>query len=495
MPLPHRVEGSLAPVTVRVRFAPAPSGSLHVGNARTALFNWLYARHHGGTFVLRVEDTDRSRVNEESFQAVLQDLRWLGLTWDEGPDVGGPHAPYRQSERLGIYAGMVERLVGRGVAYRCYCTPEELDERRRAALASGGRPGYDGRCYRLGAEERAAFEAEGRPFVIRFHVPDGATTFHDLVTGDVTVDHAQIDDFVIVRRDGFPLYNLAAPVDDGLMAMTHVVRGLDLQPSTPRQILLMRALELPVPAYGHLPLIHGPDGQPLSKRWGEVSIGWYREHGFLAEAMVNYLALLGWGHGDDVIMSLAQLVAWFDLADVGASPAKFDLDKLTWMNGQYLRALADDELAARLTPFLAAAGLVGATPSGAEQALIAAVAPLVKTRIERLDQASDLVAGIFTDVEPDQATAAKVLGQPFVPSLLGRATEALSELASWDRESIEAALRRVQAELGIKPRQAFVPFYVAVLGSNVGAPIFDSMALIGRQRVLERLQRATDPPG
>lgn len=457
-----------------------------MGNARTALFNWLHARHTGGAMVLRVEDTDRSRVNEESYLAVLEDLRWLGLDWDEGPEVGGPFAPYRQSGRLEIYAGMVEQLLADGVAYRCYCTPEELAERRAAARAAGGRPGYDGRCYRLSEEERATFEAAGRAFVIRFHVPEGSVTFHDLVTGDVTVDLTQIDDFVIVRNDGFPLYNLAAPVDDGLMGMTHVIRGLDLQSSTPRQILLLRQLGLPVPAYGHLPLIHGHDGQPLSKRHGEVSVGWYREHGFLPEAVVNYLALLGWGHGDDVIMSREQLIAWFDLGDVGASPARFDLEKLTWMNGEYIRAMDDEAFVVRLAPWLAAAGLAG-PPS-----LLAAVASLVKTRIERLDQAAALVAGIFRDVTPDPAAVAKVLGEPYVPELLQRSAEALGALppAAWSREGIEAALRAVQTAMELKPKKAFVPFYVAIHGSNVGAPIFDSMALMAQEQVVARLRAA-----
>ena len=477
-------------MTTRVRFAPAPSGSIHVGNARTALFNWLYARHTGGVLVLRVEDTDRSRVSEEHFQAVLADLRWLGLEWDEGPEVGGPYAPYRQSDRLGTYREVVDRLLAEGVAYRCYCTPEELDERRKAALATGGRPGYDGRCYALTESERAGFEAEGRAFVIRFHVPEGSTTFHDLVTGDVTVDHAQIDDFVLVRKDGFPLYNLAAPIDDAMMAMTHVVRGLDLQPSTPRQIMLMAHLGYRPPAYAHLPLIHGPDGRPLSKRYGEVSVGWYRENGFLPEAMVNYLALLGWGHGDDVIMPVERIIEHFDLKDVGASPARFDLEKLTWMNGQYIRALTDEELARRLEPFLVSAGLVGSPPSEVEHPLVLAAAGLVKTRIERLDQAAALVAGIFRDVTVDPAAAEKVLGEPYVAELLDRSVAALQALGGWDRESIEAALREVQTQMGLKPRKAFVPFYVAVLGSNVGAPVFDSMALIGRDKVLARLQAA-----
>ncbi|HMC09488.1 MAG TPA: glutamate--tRNA ligase, partial [Actinomycetota bacterium] len=390
-----------------------------------------------------------------------------------------------------IYRDVVDRLLEAGVAYRCYCTPEELEERRKAALASGGRPGYDGRCYRLTPVEREAFEAEGRPFVIRFHVPDeGSTTFHDLVTGDVTVAHDQIDDFVIVRRDGFPLYNLAAPVDDGLMGMTHVIRGLDLQPSTPRQILLHRQLGNPIPAYAHLPLIHGADGQPLSKRHGEVSIGWYREHGFLPEAMVNYLALLGWGLGDEAIIPLQRMVEAFRLEDVGASPARFDLEKLTWMNGEYIRALDDAELARRLEPWFARAGLVSDPPTEQEAALIAAVAPLVKTRIERLDAAAPLVAGIFGDVPLDPVAVEKALREPYVPDLLSKAIDALSAIETWDRDHVEGALREVQAELGLKPKRAFVPFYVAIHGSTVGAPIFDSMALLGREAVVERLRGA-----
>lgn len=477
---------------VRVRFAPAPSGSIHVGNARTALFNWLFAHHNGGVLVLRVEDTDRSRVNEESYLAVLEDLRWLGLTWDEGPETGGPYAPYRQSERLETYADAAARLVEQGLAYRCYCTEEELTARRAEAKAAGRRPGYDGRCFRLTEAERDAFEAEGRSFVLRFHVPDdGSTSFQDLVTGDVTVDHAQIDDFVIVRKDGFPLYNLAAPVDDGLMGMTHVIRGLDLQPSTPRQILLHTALGNTLPAFGHLPLIHGSDGQPLSKRHGEVSIGWYREHGFLPEAMVNYLALLGWSPRDgSVVLPRESIVEQFRIEDVGASPARFDLDKLTWMNGEYVRALDPADLAGRLTPFLAKAGLVGDSPTEAEAELIAAVTPLVQTRIERLDAAAPLVGGIFRDVEPDPAAFEKAMRDPIVAELLDRAIKSLDALEGWGRDAIEAALREVQTELELKPRKAFVPFYVAVLGSTVGAPVFDSMALIGKERVLARLRTA-----
>ncbi|MGH2770306.1 MAG: glutamate--tRNA ligase [Actinomycetota bacterium] len=479
-------------MSVRVRFAPAPSGSLHVGNARAALYNWLFARQQGGVFVLRIEDTDQSRVTEEAFQAVLEDLAWLGLDWDEGPGVGGPYGPYRQSERLERYREAAERLLAAGVAYPCYCTSEELAARRRAALAAGRRPGYDRRCYHLTEAEKEAFESGGRPFALRFHVPAGSTTFRDLVTGDVTVEHDQIDDFVIVRQDGFPLYNLAATVDDGAMGITHVIRGLDIQSATPRQILLHRQLGNPIPAYAHLPLILGADRQPLSKRHGVVSVAWYREHGFLPEAMVNYLAFLGWGLGEEAILSRQELLAHFRLQDVNASPSMFDLKKMDWMNGEHIRALEDDDLEARLAPWLVSAGLTSDPPSQEETALIAAVAPLVKTRIERWEQAGALVRAIFTDVEMDPAAMEKVMREPYVAELLRRAEDSLRLLEPWTRDSIETALRAIQSEMGLKPKRAFVPFYVAITGQAVAAPIFDSMVLIGRQKCLQRLARARE---
>ncbi|HVM11155.1 MAG TPA: glutamate--tRNA ligase, partial [Actinomycetota bacterium] len=280
---------------VRVRYAPAPSGDLHVGGARTALYDWLFARHHGGVFVLRIEDTDQSRVTEESFLGLQDALRWLGIDWDEGPGVGGAFGPYRQTERLPIYREAVETLIERDAAYRCYCTPEELEQRRKEALARGEPPGYDGRCRRLSAGERAAFEAEGRPFATRFATPGRDVTVHDLVRGEATFRAPDIRDFVILRSDGSPTYLLAAAVDDWQMRMTHVIRGEDLFSSTPRQLLLMEALGVEdPPAYGHLPLIVGPDRQPLSKRHGSVAVERFREEGFLPEAMINYLALLGW---------------------------------------------------------------------------------------------------------------------------------------------------------------------------------------------------------
>lgn len=483
-------------MTVRVRFAPAPSGSLHVGNARTALYNWLFARRRGGVFVLRIEDTDLRRVTQESYRRVLEDLRWLGLEWDEGPEAGGAHGPYRQSERLDIYREVAGRLLRDGAAYRCYCTKEELEKREWGARAAGRPAGYDGRCARLTEAERAAFEAEGRPWTVRFRVPDeGATTFSDLVTGEVTVEHAQLEDFSLVRPDGSPLYNLAATVDDGLMEITHVIRGLDLQSSTPRQILLHRFLGNPVPRYAHLPLILGPDRQKLSKRRSDVMLAWYQENGFLPEAMVNYLAFLGWGLGRDALMSLNELAAAFSIEAVNASPAMFDVEKLTWMNGEHIRRLDDAELARRLEPWLAGAGLVGNPPSEEERARIGAATPLIKTRIERLDQAAGLLRSLFAEVQIDPGAFDKAMRQPHVPDLLKRALDALAALPEWTMAAIEEALRGIQAEMGLKPKTAFQPIRVAVTGVLVSPPLFESMELIGRERCLARLERGLQQAG
>jgi glutamyl-tRNA synthetase len=480
-------------MSVRVRIAPAPSGSIHVGNARTALYNWLFAKGLGGVFVLRIEDTDRSRVTEEAYHAVLEDLRWLGLDWDEGPETGGPHAPYRQSERLDLYREAVQRLVDGGHAYRCYCTKEELDAKRKAALAERRRPGYDGRCRLLTEADRAAFEAEGRPWVLRFRTPDeGSTTFPDLVTGSVSVEHAEIDDFTIMRRDGSPLYNLAVSVDDGTMGMTHVIRGLDIQSSTPRQILLHHALGNAVPAYGHIPLIVGPDRQPLSKRHGDTSVTWYREHGYVPEAVVNYLALLGWGSGDETIFSKRDLVERFSIEGVNASPAMFDQRKLTWMNGEYIRRMDDAELVRRIEPWMARGGLMADPPSDEERSRLGAAVPLVKTRMERLDEAPGPhhLQSLFADVEPDPAALDKVMRDPHVPELLTRAEAAVRDVQPWGHERIKDVLSAIQADMGLKPKTAFQPIRVAICGTTVSPPLFESMEVIGRERCLHRLQRA-----
>ncbi|HEU4866398.1 MAG TPA: glutamate--tRNA ligase [Actinomycetota bacterium] len=476
---------------VRVRAAPAPSGSLHVGNVRTFLYNWLHARHTGGKFVLRIEDTDTSRFTEEAYHAVLEDLRWLELDWDEGPEVEGPHAPYRQSQRTELHKYAAEKLLANGAAYRCYCTKEELDERRKQAMAEKRRPGYDGRCSRLTPEEIAAFEAEGRSSVVRVRVPnEGQTTYEDLVIGPVTTDFAQIDDFAILRSDGAPLYHLAVVVDDGMMRINHVIRGDDLLSNTPKQILLHEALGNPIPAFGHLPQVLGPDRKPLSKRHGSTSIADFREAGYLPDALVNFLALLGWGTADDTVMNREELIARFEITDVHPSPAMFDTKKLDWMNGEYIRLLDDDTLTRLVTPFYAKAGLVGEAPSPEERELIEAATPLIKTRIRRLDEAAALVRGLFSEPEMDPEAAKKVFSGEHVPALFDRTIEALQSVEPWDKENVEASLRAVADQMGLKPRTAFAPFYVAISGSTVSAPVFDLMTLIGREACLARLRKA-----
>lgn len=478
-------------MTVRVRIAPAPSGSLHIGNARTALYNWLFARHLGGRFVLRIEDTDQTRVRPEFVEMVIEEMRWLGLDYDEGPDIGGPYAPYKQSERLETYRAAADALSEQGLAYRCYCTPEELKERRERAIAEHRKPGYDGRCYRLSESERAAYEQEERRWVLRFHVDDdGSTSFDDLITGNVSVNHSEIEDFPILRQNGFPLYVLGAAIDDAEMEITHVIRGTDLQSSTPRQIMLLRALGRQPPEYAHIPLVFGTDGKPLSKRFGGSSVAWYRENGFLPDALVNGLVLLGTGFGDETILTRQEMIERFALEKVHASPAVLNAERLDWMNGEHIRSLTDDDLANALAPWLARDGLLSEPPSEEEIRLLGQVAPLVKTRVERLDQASALVRGIFKDVEMDPSAVEKVLRAPEVSGFLTRAHEVLSALEPWDAAAVEAALRDVADEMGLKPRKAFMPLYVAISGSTVSAPIFDSMAIIGRDACLHRLARA-----
>jgi glutamyl-tRNA synthetase len=483
---------------VRVRFAPSPSGDLHVGNIRTALYDWAFARRTGGTFVLRIEDTDQTRVTAEYIASALDTLRWLGLQWDEGPEVGGRYGPYLQSERLSIYTEWLDHLLRTGHAYYCYCTPEELAARREAARSGGGPSGYDAHCRVLTAEQVAAYRAEGRKPVVRFRMPEGSTTFTDLVRGEVTFDHSHVPDFVLARADGSPLYTLAVAVDDVLMKITHVVRGEDLLSSTPRQIAVYRAMgvaEDDFPVFAHLPYVLGKDGQRLSKRNGVVSVNWYREEGFLPEAIDNYLALLGWSPGDNrEEFSLADLAAEFDLARVNKNPAQFDVKKLEAINGDKIRALEPADFVARITPFLERVEMV-ATPPGADQAaLIEAAAPLIQTRIGRLTEAVGMLAFLFAGddggfkVEPEDAE--RFLTPDALP-VLQAAEVALAEVEPWTHEAIEAALREALIEgLGLKPRVAFAPVRVAVTGKRVSPPLYQSIELLGRERTLHRLAAA-----
>jgi glutamyl-tRNA synthetase len=482
---------------VRVRFAPSPSGDLHVGNIRTALYDWAFARRTGGIFVLRIEDTDKSRVTEEYIQSAYDTLRWLGLDWDEGPEAGGEYGPYRQSERLGIYAEWAQRFLAEGAAYHCYCTPEELAQRREAARGAGGPSGYDGHCRNLTPEQVAAYEAEGRRPVLRLRMPEGSTTFTDVIRGEITVSHRDVPDFVLARADGSPLYTLAVAVDDVLMKITHVVRGEDLLSSTPRQIAVYRAMGVrdeDFPVFAHLPYVLGPDGQRLSKRNGVTSVNWYREEGFLPEAVCNYLALLGWSPGENrELFSLEDMAREFDLARVNKNAAQFDARKLEAINGDKIRLLGPGDFAGRITPFLQAAGLVSDPPSAEQARLIAAGAPLIQERVNRLTEAVGMLGFLLVDeakftVSPEDA--AKVL-TPESAGILKAAIEALSGLPTWDAAAIDEALRGALIEgLGLKPRVAFAPVRVAVTGRRVSPPLFESIELLGRDRALARLDRA-----
>jgi glutamyl-tRNA synthetase len=467
---------------IRCRFAPAPSGSLHVGNVRSALFSWLFARHHGGAFVLRVEDTDASRVTEEAVAGVLEDLRWLGIDHDEGPDVGGPHAPYRQSQRLDVYRDHADRLLAQGDAYRCYCTSDELEERRRASRARGEAPGYDGHCRDLSEEQVAAFEAEGRDPVVRFRMPDREWVVDDIVKGEVRFAPGQLRDFVLVRSDGSPVFLLAVAVDDMLMGVSHVVRGDDLLASAPRNAAVIEALGGSPPRYAHVPQVLGPDRQPLSKRHGSTSVGSFREQGFLPEALVNYLALLGWSPGDErEVLTLDELIEAFDLERVSSNPAAFDTEKLTWLNNRYIQSLDDDDLAARCLHFLTEEGLMP------DPVTLRAAMPIVKERMKTLAEAPALLRFLFTDdLEPNEKAAALISRAP--DGYVGQVADALERVEPWQSDAITGALDGLAKELGLGRTKAFQPVRAAVTGSNVSPPLPESLELLGRERTLARLR-------
>ena len=480
---------------VRVRFCPSPTGNPHVGMIRTALFNWAYARHTGGTFVFRIEDTDAARDSEESYEALLAALSWLGLDWDEGPEIGGPYGPYRQSERRETYTAMVQALLAGGHAYECYCSTEELEARREQAMAEKRAPGYDGHCRDLSAETKQAYIDEGRPAVVRFRMPDRDFTWDDLIRGEITFAAGQVPDYVLQRANGEPLYTLVNPTDDAAMRITHVLRGEDLLSSTPRQIALYEAMiavgafEGPVPQFGHLPYVMGEGNKKLSKRDPESSLQMYRDEGYLPEGLLNYLALLGWSPGGDVeFFSKQQMAEAFTLDRVNPNPARFDLKKCTAINGDWIRHLGADELVDRLMPYLLRDGLVSDPPSPAEVDLVRAVVPLISERMETLGQASAMIGFLFVeDVVVDAADAEKILGEQSA-AVLEAAESALSALNEWSTEAIEGALRSALIDgLGLKPKVAFGPVRLAITGRRVSPPLFESMELLGSQRSLARI--------
>jgi glutamyl-tRNA synthetase len=484
-------------MSVRVRMAPSPTGSPHVGLARTALFNWAFARHHGGAFVFRIEDTDAARNTEESYDALIEVMRWLGLDWDEGPLVGGQYGPYRQSERGEIYRDVLARLRESKYTYDCYCTPDEVAARRKA---SGSKVmGYDGHCRELTDEQVAAFTAQGRAPVVRFRMPDGEITFDDLVRGEVTFQTEFVPDFALARANGDPLYTLVAPVDDALMEITHVLRGEDLLSSTPRQVALYDALvaigaATSTPRFGHLPYVMGEGNKKLSKRDPEAHLLGYRDRGFLPEGLLNYLALLGWAIGPDRdVFSLEEMVAAFDIRDVNPNPARFDLKKAEAINASHMRMITLEDMTGRVIPFLQGEGVVSDPVTDDERLLLDRAMPLVSERMNKLAEAPALLGFLFVDEESftrDEADLAKVLDDDG-RAVVRAAREALGGVEAWDTAAIEEALRsRLVEELGLKPRHAFGPVRVAVTGSRISPPLFESLELLGRERSLARLDGA-----
>jgi len=474
---------------VVARFCPSPTGNPHVGMARTALFSWAFARHHGGRFVFRIEDTDATRDSEESYDLLLDVMRWLGLDWDEGVEIGGPSGPYRQSERMDIYADVAQRLLDAGLAYKAYDTEEELAERREKARAEGRPSGYDGLHRDLTPEQQAAYEAEGRLPVIRFKMPAKDWTFTDLVRGEITFGAENVQDFVIVRANGQPLYTLTNPTDDALMGITHVLRGEDLLSSTPRQIALYEAFaqidvgDGSTPEFGHLPYVMGEGNRKLSKRDPESNLLGYRESGFLPEGLLNYLALLGWAIADDRdVFTLAEMVEAFDISRVNPNPARFDAKKCEAINGDHVRLLTPEDLAARLIPYYAAAGMEVAPAD------LAPVVPLIQERMAVLTEAPTMTRFLFVDgvTIPDEL-ALDDDGRDVVRA----AHEALVGVGEWTTASIEAALRGALIDaLGLKPRLAFGPVRVAVTGSRISPPLFESLEILGRDTTLARLTHA-----
>jgi glutamyl-tRNA synthetase len=482
----------------RVRFAPSPTGYLHLGGARTALFNWLLARRLGGSFVLRIEDTDVERSSADMVEGILDGLRWLGLDWDEGPLIGGAHGPYFQSERLDRYRAFAERLVARGSAYYCYCTPEELKAKRELVDASGrGAAGpagiawkYDRTCSRLSIDEIAARERDHVPRAIRFRVPDDATGFVDLVHGAIAFEGSNIEDFVILRSDGHPTYHLSVVSDDLDMAITHVVRGDDHISNTPKQIMLYRAAGVEPPSFAHVPLILGPDKKNLSKRHGATSVMEYARQGYLPEAMVNFLALLGWSPGTDrELFSRQELVEAFTLEGINRSGAVFNAEKLDWFNQQHIARLAPDELARRVRPLLETAGLWHSEYLDDRHAWFFAVLELLKPRAKRLDDFAAQGRFFFADdVEYDQTAVDKHVRSAGMEAHLALMDKELGELPTFDPASIEVAVRSLAGRRGVKAGSLIHALRVAVTGHAVSPGLFEVLALVGRERVHARLE-------
>lgn len=482
---------------VKVRFCPSPTGTPHVGLIRTALFNWAYARHTGGTFLFRIEDTDAERDSEESFDMILDALGWLGLNWDEGVNVGGPAEPYRQSERTHIYKDVVEKLKASGHIYESYLTGEEIDERNKAA-GRAVQLGYDNSERDATDEERAAYKAEGRSPALRLRVPDVDITFTDLVRGEITFPAGSFPDFVVVRPNGQPLYTLVNPVDDALMGVTHVLRGEDLLSSTPRQIALYNAMFEAgitkfIPQFGHLPYVMGEGNKKLSKRDPQANLFHHRDRGFIPEGLLNYLALLGWGlSADQDIFTMDELAAAFDVKNVNPNPARFDQRKADAINASHIRLLSAGDFKARVLPYLQSAGVVGATLTADENSILDAACPLIQERVTVLSEAPELLSFLFVSADQITIDEDALAGMPEnVAEVLAAAVAALEEIqeTSFKTEAVQNALNKALIEvLDLKPRFAFGPLRTGISGRRISPPLFESMEILGKTETIARLE-------
>jgi len=483
---------------VRVRYAPSPTGYPHVGNIRTALFNWLFARHHGGSFIVRIEDTDVARKVKGTVEAILEGLSWLGLDWDEGPEVGGKFSPYFQSQRLELYREAAERLVSQGDAYYCYCSHQRLEEMRAEQVRRKQPPGYDRHCRNLSRQEQSRREAEGVTPVVRFKTPlEGQTRVNDLIRGEVVFENNTIDDFVLLKSDGYPTYHLANVVDDHLMEISHVLRAEEWLSSTPRHLFLYQALGFEPPQFAHLPMLLGADRAKLSKRHGAVSITDYREQGYLPEAMVNFLALLGWSLDDKTeLLSRQELINNFSLERVSRTAAIFNRDKLNWMNGVFLRELSHEDLLQKIMPFLES-GLPKEVNRPISKEYVSRIVPLTRERINTLAEAATYANFFFLDkLEYD---ASLLIGKKMTIETtlkaLKAAQEKLSLLESFDHDSLEGTLRPLADELGLNAGQLFSPLRVATTGRTAAPPLFETMVVLGKERCLERIRVAIEKLG
>ncbi|MDD3926950.1 MAG: glutamate--tRNA ligase [bacterium] len=477
----------------RVRFAPSPTGYIHVGGARTALFNYLFARNTGGKFILRIEDTDLERSSEEAMRDILEGLRWLGLAWDEGPQAGGSSGPYFQAERIDLYTGYMNRLERDGMAYRCYCTIDELSAERARAVAEGREYKYGGKCRCLTPGERESRLQAGAASVLRFAVTPGTTVVDDMVRGQVSFDNALLDDFVIVKSDGMATYNFAVVVDDALMGITHVIRGEDHLSNTPRQILLYKALGFELPRFAHIPLIMGPDRTRLSKRHGATAVTSYRDQGILPQAMINFLALLGWGYGDKQLFDMTELCDLFNIERVNKNPAVFDTDKLEWMNGQYIRAMTSDDLFQAGLPYLLQAGLIPEEPDDETVLKSKEALKLVQERLRYLSEIPDLVVFFFIRPQGYEPEAAeKWFTRSQTADRLEKLVSELQGMEPFKAEMIEPKVRNLAAAEEIKAGELIHPVRLALTGRKASPGLFETMELIGCEECIIRLRKAAE---